>query len=57
MGSLIGRLIIGPLIALSLIYLFHIDGVIAQSSFIFHIYYLLKYKIIIYIKAKVVILP
>ncbi|PTJ89960.1 AEC family transporter, partial [Mammaliicoccus sciuri] len=34
MGSLIGRLIIGPLIALSLIYLFHIDGVIAQSLFI-----------------------
>lgn len=34
MGSLIGRLIIGPLIALGLIYLFHIDGVIAQSLFI-----------------------
>ncbi|RIN96220.1 AEC family transporter [Mammaliicoccus sciuri] len=34
MGSLIGRLIIGPLIALSLIYLFHIDGAIAQSLFI-----------------------
>lgn len=34
MGSLIGRLIIGPLIALSLIYIFHIDGVIAQSLFI-----------------------
>ncbi|MCE5039735.1 AEC family transporter [Mammaliicoccus sciuri] len=34
MGSLIGRLIIGPLIALSIIYLFHIDGAIAQSLFI-----------------------
>ncbi|WP_080875484.1 AEC family transporter [Oceanobacillus timonensis] len=32
--SLIGRLVMGPLLALSVIYLLHIDGVVAQSLFI-----------------------
>ncbi|HFJ9327946.1 TPA: AEC family transporter [Bacillus paranthracis] len=32
--SLIGRLLIGPLLALSMIYLLNIDGIVAQSLFI-----------------------
>lgn len=32
--SLVGRLIVGPALSLALIYLLHIDGIVAQSLFI-----------------------